>query len=173
MGNLFGKHEHACSRWQDWLEVDSPSGSAPPQSLQQLTAALSPSDKSHLKECHDCHIAMEAWLVARQSLQTLKQPAAPAPPWFAARVLAAIVARQGESLRPAAAWSIVPRFAARLAWASAALLLVAGGWLYQKPSATPSTQPTMNNASEGLFDTQPPLSTKDEVLISLAERNNE
>jgi len=179
MGNLFGKQQEACSRWQDWLDADGPGspddndGNAPPQNLQQLTAGLSPSDQLHLNECHDCHIAMEAWLVARQSLQTLKRPGAPAPPWFAARVLAAIIARQDESLRPAAAWSIVPRFAARLAWASGALLLVASTWLYQKPPAAPSAPPAMSNASEGLFDTQPPPATKDEVLISLAERDNE
>ena len=174
MGNLFGKHEEACSRWQEWLDASPAAapGEPAPQTLQQLAATLSSRDQVHLQECQECRIALDAWLVARRSLQALQQPAEMAPPWFAARVMAAIAARQDESLRPAAAWSIVPRFASRLAWASAALLVVAGTWLYQKPETAP-TEPSMNNASEGLFDTQPPVSTKDDVLISLAERTNE
>jgi hypothetical protein len=176
MGNLFGRNEEACSKWQDWLDAapGSPDGDAPLQNLQQFAATLSASDKLHLDECHDCRIATDAWLVARQSLQTLTRQAAPAPPWFAARVMAAIAARQEESLRPAGAWTIVPRFAARLAWASAAILLVASTWLYQKPLSRPSAPATVNNnAAEGLFDTQPPPVTEDEVLVSLAEHDHE
>jgi hypothetical protein len=87
--------------------------------------------------------------------------------------MAAIAGLQEESLRPAAAWSIVPRFASRLAWASAALLLVASTWLYQNPAAQPSAAPSISPA-EGLFDTQPPPpSSNDEVLTSLAEKNHE
>jgi hypothetical protein len=171
MKNLFGKNRAACDRWQDWLDAGAP-GDAPPQNLQVLSASLSPQDKLHLQECQDCRIAMDAWLVARQSLQTLTHSSTPAPPWFATRVMAAIAGLQEESLRPAAAWSIVPRFASRLAWASAALLLVASTWLYEKPSTRPSAPPSVS-ATEGLFDTQPPPSTKDDVLTSLAEKNHE
>lgn len=172
MKNLFGKNRAACDRWQDWLDAGAP-GDAPPQNLQVLSASLSPQDKLHLQECQDCRIAMDAWLVARQSLQTLTHSSTPAPPWFATRVMAAIAGLQEESLRPAAAWSIVPRFASRLAWASAALLLVASTWLYQNPAAQPAAAPSIS-PTEGLFDTQPPPpSTKDDVLNSLAEKNHE
>ena len=170
MGNLFGRNRDACDRWQDWLDVGA-HGDAPQRNLQALIAGLSPQNRLHLQQCQDCRVAMDAWLVARQSLQTLADSSAPAPPWFATRVMGAIAARQEELFRPAAAWSIVPRFASRLAWACAALLLVGSTLLYQKPSAEPSSAPSVN-ATEGLFDTQPPpLSTKDDVLTSLAEKN--
>ena len=93
-----------------------------------------------------------------------------APPWFAARVMAAIAAREEES-RPIAAWIAVPRFASRLAWVSAALLICAATWLYQKPPSRPAATPA--SASEGLFDTQPPTVSEDEVLVSLAEQTHE
>jgi hypothetical protein len=172
MGNLFERNRDACDRWQDWLDAGA-LGDAPAQDPQALTAELSPQNRLHLHQCQDCRLAMDAWLVARQSLQAFAGPRAPAPPWFVTRVMGAIAARQEESFRPAAAWSIVPRFASRLAWACAALLLVASTWLYEKPSAQPSAAPAVS-ATEGLFDTQPPPpSTKDEVLISLAEKNHE
>jgi len=170
-GKRFGKNQNACDRWQDWLDAGAP-GDAPPRNLQTLSAALSPQDRLHLQQCQDCRIAMDAWLVARRSLQTVATASASAPPWFATRVMSAIAALQEESLRPAAAWSIVPRFASRLAWTSAALLLIASTWLYQKPAPRPSAAPSVS-ATEGLFDTQPPPSTKDDVLISLAEKNHE
>lgn len=176
MGNLFGKQDAACTRWQDWLDAgaEGPAGQdgdASPQSLQAMTAALSSTDKLHLQSCQDCRLAMDAWLVARQSMQHLARLSEAAPPWFAARVMAAITARE-EDLRPAAAWIAVPRFAARLAWAAGALLFLASTWLYQKPLAIPSAAPP-TSASEGLFDTQPPQVTQDEVLVSLAEREHE
>jgi hypothetical protein len=170
MGNLFGKQDDACSRWQEWLDAGA-QGDAPPQSLPDLTARLSANDKSHLGVCQDCRLAMDAWLVARQSMQNLARLSEPAPPWLAARVMAAIAQRE-EDLRPAAAWIAVPRFAARLAWAAAALLFVASTWLYQKPLPTPAAAPP-TSASEGLFDTQPPQVSQDEVLVSTAERDHE
>ena len=170
MGNWFQKHQEVCNRWQDWLDAGA-SGDAPASAAQDLMATRSLQDEAHLQDCPDCRLAMDAWLVARQSLQSLSLGENAAPPWFASRVMASIAARQDELLRPAAAWSIVPRFASRLVWATAAVLLLASTWLYQTPPAAPSAAPSMNS-TEGLFDTQPALS-KDEVLMSLAETNHE
>lgn len=168
MANLFDKQDDPCSRWQAWLDTgDDPSPAA--QTTQQLTAALSSEDRAHLQACGECRIALEAWLSFRQSLRTSRVSVS-APPWFAARVMAAIGAREEES-RPIAAWIAVPRFASRLAWASAALLIFAGTWLYQKPPARPS-RPAVS-ATESLFDTQPPTVSEDEVLVSLAEKNHD
>jgi hypothetical protein len=168
MGNFFseGKQDEPCSRWQAWLDAegqDALSG----QSVQQWASALASEDRAHLHECDECRVALEAWLSFRQSVQSSK-PAAAAPPWFAARVMAAIAAREEES-RPIAAWIAVPRFAARLAWVCAAALVFAGTWLYEKPlvrHAAPSA-----TANEGLFDTQPPSVSEDEVLV--AEHNHD
>lgn len=168
MGNFFteGKHGEPCGRWQAWLDAeaqDAPSR----QSLQQVAAELSAEDRAHLHGCDDCRVALEAWLSFRHSLQAVK-PLAATPPWFAARVMAAIAAREDES-RPIAAWIAVPRFAARLAWICGAALVFAGTWLYEKPPVRHAAPAV--SVSEGLFDTQPPTVSEDEVLV--AEHNHD
>jgi len=168
MGNFFteGKHGEPCSRWQAWLDAEAKDALSS-QSLQEWVSVLSSEDRAHLHECDECRVALEAWLSFRQSLQAAK-PAAGAPPWFAARVMAAIAAREEES-RPMAAWIAVPRFAARLTWVCAAALVFAGTWLYEKPPVRHAA-PTAST-SEGLFVTQPPLVSEDEVLV--AEHNHD
>jgi hypothetical protein len=165
MAKTYDHQDDPCSRWQAWLDVASDTRPAA-QAAQQLTAALSLEDRAHLQACAECRIALEAWLSFRHSL-TVTRPSFSAPPWFASRVMAVIAAREEES-RPIAAWLAVPRFASRLAWASAALLFFAGTWLYQKPPARVS-KPSVS-ATESLFDTQSPSVSEDEVLVSLAEQ---
>ena len=66
-------------------------------------------------------------------------------------------------------WTFLPKLAARLSWASAVALLLASGWLYQKPVAT-STKPVLTDITgEPVVDTVTPANN-DEVLVSLAER---
>jgi len=167
MGNL-DKQGDACSRWQAWLETQADALPAM-QASEQWASALSPEDRAHLHGCAECRVAMDAWVSFRHSLQASKH-ATTAPPWFAARIMAAIATREEES-RPIAAWIAVPRFASRIAFASAALLVFAGTWLYQK-SPVRSVQPAAS-ATESLFDTQSPAVSEDEVLVSSAEQPHE
>ena len=169
MGKPFDMHDDPCSRWQAWLDAET-SGAPFAETIERLTSELVPEDRAHLRECEECRVALEAWLSFRQSL-IRAQHAVAAPPWFAARVMAAIATREEES-QPVAAWIAVPRFASRLAWASAAVLIFAGTWLYQKPLHR-ATAPSVSSTTEGLFDTQPPNVSEDEVLVSQAERSHE
>lgn len=169
MGKWFEKHDR-CSRWQDWLDGRTING-APGRNLQEWLAGISPLDREHFLGCDDCRAATEAWLRVRGSLLDRPKVAASPSPWFPARVMTAIAAKE-EEMRPAAAWIAVPRFASRLVWAAAALLVVASTWVYQKPPVRISRPPAMN-ASEGIFDAQSPPVTEDEVLVSLAEKDHE
>lgn len=164
MGNFLDKQGDPCSRWQAWLESQA-DGLPAAQASEQGTSILSPEDRAHLHNCAECRVAMDAWLSFRHSLK-LSRPEAGAPPWFTARVMAAIATREEES-RPIAAWIAVPRFASRLALASAALLVFAGSWLYQKAPVRPVHRAT--STTESLFDSQPPSQADDEVLVSYAE----
>src|SRR5262249_17990187 len=149
---------------QDWIENDRDIAT------ESLSAALSPEDRDHLEECAECRVALEAWLSFRQSLRALPK-SAEAPRWLTARVMAAIAAREEES-RPIAAWIAIPKFASRLAWISAVVLAFAGTWVYQKTPARPAP-PSSVSATEGLFETQPPAVSDDDVLISMAEHDHE
>jgi len=115
-----------CSRFRDALEKNAD------------VAALSPALRGHLSACPECHGALDDLNASRTLLQGLPSQAETPRPWFAARVMAAIAAREAELRRPVDAWTVVPRLAAKLTWASALALLLASTWLYERPKPMPA-----------------------------------
>ena len=83
--------------------------------------------------------------------------------------MAAIAARRAELSRSADTWTFLPKLAARLTWASAIVLLLASGWLYQKPGVTSAKPVITDITGEPVVDTVTPANN-DDVLVSLAER---
>jgi hypothetical protein len=146
-----GKNREQCERLRDSLET-SASATALPAPLQK-----------HLAECTNCQtVADELFASSALLKKGLARPVEPGP-WFAARVMAAIAARESTLQRSLEAWTVVPKFAARLTWISAVALLLAGTWLYQAPK----TGAKSGNASgvESLFDVAPASASQDDVLI--------
>jgi hypothetical protein len=84
--------------------------------------------------------------------------------------MAAIAARERELSEVASTWLAVPKFASRLAMASAALLLVASTWLYERPLSAPNQHASTLAAQESLFEAPPPVN-QDDVLINTQENN--
>jgi hypothetical protein len=168
MMNFLNKRRAECRQFQSQLE--DAAGAAPnANQLSELLAAASPSLKEHAIACPNCRAAAENILAARALLAELPSYAATAGPWFAPRVMAAIAARKAELSRAADTWTFLPKLAARLTWASAIALLLASGWLYQKPITTTSKPVVTDITGEPLVDTAPPASN-DDVLVSLSER---
>jgi hypothetical protein len=89
--------------------------------------------------------------------------AAPGP-WFTARVMAAIAARESNLQRTLEAWTVVPQFAARLTWISALALLLAGTWFYESPK--PAAKLGNESTIESLFDMTPNSAAQDDVLVN-------
>jgi len=83
--------------------------------------------------------------------------------------MAAIAARKAELSRAADTWTFLPKLAARLTWASAIALLLASGWLYQKPASTSAKPVATDITGEPLADNAAPP-YNDDVLASLAEK---
>ena len=168
MTNLLRKRNAGCSEFQ--LQLEDVAGAAPnAKQLSELLAAAPSGFKVHASACADCRAAVENVLAARALLAELPSYAATAGPWFAPRVMAAIAARKAELGRAADTWTFFPKLAARLTWASAVALLLASGWLYQKPVTT-STKPVATDITgEPVVDNVLPASN-DDVLVSLAER---
>ena len=109
---------------------------------------------------------------AQEIFRVIPRQAAEPEPWFASRVMAAIAAREEELSEAARAWLAVPKLAARLSLASAALLLVASTWLYEKPAGPRQQSPSGATISqEYLFEAPQPPASQDDVLISMAEEN--
>ena len=164
MMNFMNKRRAECRGFRMQLE-DAPGAKELPELLASAPATL----KEHAVACADCRAAAENILAARALLAVLPSYATTAGPWFAPRVMAAIAARKAELSRVADTWTFLPKLAARLTWASAVALLLASGWLYQKPVST-SVKPVVTDITgEPLADTATPA-TNDEVLVSLSEK---
>jgi hypothetical protein len=170
MNSFLGKSSAVCSEFQSQLD-EVAAGAAPgAKEVSQLLAAAPVSLKEHAAACVDCRAAAENILAARALLAELPSYGATAGPWFAPRVMAAIAARKAELSRAADTWTFLPKLAARLTWASTiALLLLASGWLYQKPISTSAKPVVTDITGEPVVDTATPANN-DEVLVSLSER---
>jgi len=168
MTNFLNKRRAECRQFQSQLE--DAAGAAPnAKELSELLAAAPASLKEHTVACANCRGGAENILAARALLAELPSYAAAAGPWFAPRVMAAIAARKAELSRAADTWTFLPKLAARLTWASAIALLLASGWLYQKPVTTASKPVVTDITGEPVVDTVTPASN-DDVLVSLSER---
>lgn len=166
---LLNKRGAECRDFQMGLE--DAAGSAPgARTLADLLAVVPGAMRGHAAKCADCRAAAENLLAARALMAEMPSHAAMGGPWFAPRVMAAIAARKAELGRAADAWTFLPKLAARLTWASTIALLLASGWLYQKPASTPSKPAMVTDITgEPLVDTTTP-DNNDDVLISLTEQ---
>ena len=169
MRNLLNRRRDKCERLQDLLE--SSAADVLVASIEKLVESLPAEGRTHFADCRRCREALQDLLATRELLLGAVAPAEDGGPWFAKRVLSAIAAHERELAFPASAWSMVPRFASRLAWASAIVLVAGSAWLYQR--STPSTirQPAAASWPEYLFEAPAPPMNQDDVLISMAERN--
>jgi len=170
MRNLVNRRRDECERLQDLLE-SSATESARCGSVEELVKSLPAEGRVHFADCKSCREALQDMRASREMLLGAIAPAKDGGPWFAKRVLLAIAARERELAFPVSPWSMVPRFASRLAWASAIVLLAGSTWLYQKATPVPAKQPAAASSPEYLFEAPAPPMNQDDVLISMAERN--
>jgi hypothetical protein len=169
MTNLLNKRKAECRGFRAQLE--DAAGAAPnAKELSELLEAVPVALKDHAATCPDCRAAAKNILETRALLADLPSNADTAGPWFAPRVMAAIAARKAELSRAADTWTFLPKLAARLTWASAVALLLASGWLYQRPVSTSAKPVATDITGEPVVDTAAPANN-DDVLVSLAERH--
>jgi hypothetical protein len=145
--------EDDCGRFRESLE-EVASGGASREMLEQSAAF------------EDCAAAAEELLESRELLRALPRESAPAMPWFAPRVMAAIAAREAELRQSFDAWTVIPKFALQLTWISALALMLAGTWFLQRPKLP--SRPATDITGEPVQNAAPV--TNDDVLVSLAER---
>jgi|SRR5271163_467140 len=169
MWDRLKKKSQECREFQEALENAS-TAALVAAAREPLLAALPVARQEHAASCEECSAAVEELLAARVLMSALPAHSKTAAPWFAARVMAAIAAKESELRRAGSPWAAVPRFASRLALASAATLLVVSTWVYERPANAPSKQISAEAAPESLFDSSQPALSQDDVLVSLAER---
>ncbi len=170
MWNLLEKkNNEECRKLQDLLEETA---AARPEAVNvaELSEGWPAAQRDHLAGCGNCRDAAQDLLATREIFRGVGSAAEMARPWFAARVMAAIVAREREFAEAASTWIAVPKFASRLAMASGAFLLLASTWLYERPLPTPNQQASALAAQESLFEAPPPMN-QDDVLVNTQENN--
>jgi hypothetical protein len=168
MWNLLKKSGQECGRIQDSLE-EAATRNSNAGTVDELIAGLPAAAREHTNGCEVCREATQDLVATKELFKGVASAAEEARPWFAARVMAAIAAREREFAERVSAWSEFPRFASRLAWISAVLLLAGTTWFYEKAVKAPSN---LSNGAvqESIFETSPPAN-QDDVLISMAEGN--
>ena len=169
MWNLLKNNNEACGKLLDLLE-ESAAARPGARSVEELTEALSPAERTHIASCSSCRAAAQDVLATREIFKGVGSATAMARPWFSTRVMSAIAARERELTEAASTWLAVPKFASRLAAASGALLLMTGTWLYEKPLPAPNLQASALAAQESLFEASPPAN-QDDVLVPVQENN--
>jgi len=147
-----GKNRGQCRHLRDSLETS------------ESAAALQPSLQRHLADCVGCRTVADELFASRALLRKMPARRVEPGPWFAARVMAAIAARESTVQKSLEAWTVVPKFAARLTWISALALLLAGTWFYQSPRS--ASKPGNENTIESLFDMTPNAAPQDDAIIS-------
>jgi hypothetical protein len=125
MGNLLNREEENCRRFLDALEELPASGGAT-MSAEEWRAELPEAEEAHAGSCEACRTALEEFAETRNALAGITVQEA--GPWFTARVMAAINAREKEEEAQDGVWISVRRLAPRLVALSALLLVLGGSW---------------------------------------------
>lgn len=128
MGNPLNRDEQTCRRFLDVLE-ELPLSGGLRKSAEEWLAELPEAEEVHAGGCEACRTALEEFAETRNALAgaTVQQPG----PWFAARVMAAINAKEQEEEAHDGVWISVRRLAPRLVALSALLLVLGGSWALQ------------------------------------------
>ena len=125
MGNLANRDEQKCRRFLDALEELPPSGGTR-KDVEEWRTELPAAEEEHAGSCEACRTALEEFAETRNALAGIAVEEA--GPWFTARVMAAINAREKEVEARDGVWISVRRLAPRLVALSALLLVLGGSW---------------------------------------------
>ena len=139
-----------------------------------LEGGSDPEFQRHLGQCAECRSALEDSLLAGNLLRQCWEPSSEPRPAFLAGVMAKIQEERARRESPVAFWRPLEFLASRLSLTAAVLLLALSAYLVEVGPARNTAQiPNRTELSASDFPQQQrvPVSNE-EVLLSLAERNN-
>jgi|SRR5690242_1933700 hypothetical protein len=158
------KENDECKRFRDGLE-DASAKLEEAVRVESLIALLPEEQRAHVAECPGCREAVNDLVQVKALFHGAASFAGEERPWFATRVMAAIASRERGLVERVSAWTEFPRFASRLAWVAAILLLAGTTWFYESVVRAPSYNPA--GSPESIFEV-PQQTTPDDVLVSMA-----
>ncbi|HEY8714308.1 MAG TPA: hypothetical protein VIM00_02960 [Candidatus Acidoferrum sp.] len=177
----FGSENKLCAQYREALE-DLRSDLSEASASAELNRILPTEVLAHAAGCNPCGEAAETFWASRNVLTGPLYLAhdehtaafAKLEPWFATRVMARIAEREVEGRRALSEWSTaVTRFASRVAWISAAALVIGSTLLYVpggRQANAPARQSASPNSPQYLFDGSSVSPSVDDALAGPAER---
>jgi len=168
MWNVLKRTREKCEKVQDFLEdsvAQTETGG-----LEEWMAHLPSERLAHIADCGDCGEKAEDFFATRAIFKGAASRAEDGGPEFTARVMRAIAVREREMVTSASAWLEIPRFASRLAWITAVVLLAGSTWMYERGTLRSSPAQSGSSGQESIFETAP-APAQDDVLISMAENS--
>lgn len=167
MWDLLKRRKRTCEAFED--ELERVGGELPNHAdVKGLLAEVSAEGRGHYARCLTCREAAEYFVESRRILAGIEQNTPVAGPWFATKVLAAIEAEEKAVALREGLWIAVPKYATRLAWVTAIALLAGTTWLFEKQI---TRQASGSANEEFLFGSPTQQPSQDDVLVSMAERN--
>jgi len=154
-----------CERFLNELEELEVEG-AGAASANELLTSLSGEAREHAARCTSCEEALQDFAETRRELAGMREGLPEAGPWFAARVMAAIRAKEEEiEEKSEGVWASVRRLAPRLVAFAAVLLVLGGTWAIEVQRTErmrgPETRP-----GESLFEGAPTTALNDDIVAS-------
>ena len=167
MWDLLKRGKMACEAFED--ELERVGGELPSDvDGKRLLAEVSAEGRSHYAGCTKCRAAAEYFAESRRIFAGIEQSTPVAGPWFATRVRAAIEAEEKVLALREGLWIAIPKYATRLALVTAIVLLAGTTWLFERQIAR---QASGSTNEEFLFGSPTQQPSQDDVLVSMAERN--
>jgi len=154
-----------CAWFLNQLEA-LPGNSSRSATADLLLAGLPEPARQHAAVCAHCHSALRDFLDTRLALRELAQSLPQPSPWFTARVMQSIAAREraiDESTD--GFWNGVRRLAPRLVAFAALLLMLGGTWAFEQTRAARTHKPEMRSI-EGIFESTPNVPPNDDVIAA-------
>lgn len=164
MGNLFNRESRDCQSFRDALEA-MPVNNELRLGVENLLEEFPGDVEAHGTRCAACRAALEEFVETRNALAGMNVPQA--GPWFTARVMSAIAAKEREDEARDGVWIGVRRLAPRLVAVSALLLVLGGSWaLEQSKKDVPTAD---RRGGDFVFDSSVAPTAYDDGLGTLNE----
>jgi len=158
-----------CQRFLEELETTRPERGVE-AAPQVLLRRMSEATRGHAEACGSCRTAVEEVVETRRELARLSEAADEPGPWFTARVMGAIRAKENENEETKnGVWISVRRLAPRLVAFCTVLLVLGGTWALEVRKAEEARQAEMRPV-EGLFETAPSTALNDDVMANQEPR---
>lgn len=165
-----GKERLECDRFLEEMETTR-AEKGQETTAEVLLGAVNEAARAHAGRCGSCREAVEELVLTRNELARLAGGMPEPGPWFTARVMGAIQARESEiEEKKNGVWNSVRRLAPRLVAFCTLLLVLGGTWALELRQAEQAKRAEMRSV-EGLFESTLSTPLNDDVMANTRQES--